>query len=94
MSRLKCATSVLLCVYIMSPLLLHMYPNIIYVYEYIHTHTHMYMNTYTHMSRLKCATSVLLCVFIMSPLLLFMYPKIIKGSRVTVVALNQYGAIL
>jgi len=44
--------------------------------------------------RLKCATSVLLCVFIMSPLLLFMYPKIIKGSRVTVVALNQYGAIL
>lgn len=44
--------------------------------------------------RLKCLTSVLLCVFIMSPLLLFMYPKIIKGSRVTVVALNQYGAIL
>jgi len=23
-----------------------------------------------------------------------MYPKIIKGSRVTVVALNQYGAIM
>lgn len=44
--------------------------------------------------RFKCVTSVLLSVFIMSPLLLFMYPKIIKGSRVTVVALNQYGAIL
>ena len=37
----------------------------------------------------QCVTSALLCVFIMSPLLLFMYPKIIKGSRVTVVALNQ-----
>jgi len=48
MSRLKCATSVLLCVYIMSPLLLHMYPNIIYVYEYIHTHTHTHVYEYIH----------------------------------------------
>ena len=34
------------------------------------------------------------CMFIVSPLLLFMYPRIISGSRVTVVALNQYGAVL
>lgn len=39
---------------------------------------------------ISCALSIM---FIMSPLLLFMYPKIIGGSRVTMVALNQYGAV-
>jgi len=39
---------VLLCVCIMSPLLLHMYPNIICVYEYIHTHTYTHVYEYIH----------------------------------------------
>ncbi|EKX39320.1 hypothetical protein GUITHDRAFT_154452 [Guillardia theta CCMP2712] len=44
--------------------------------------------------RVKALTTFLSFFFIASPLLLFMYPRIIKGSRVTVVALNQYGAIM
>ena len=44
--------------------------------------------------KMKYATILLSCCFVMSPLLLMMYPSIIKGSRVTVVALNQYGAIM
>jgi hypothetical protein len=44
--------------------------------------------------RMKYLTIVLSCCFILSPLLLMMYPQIIKGSRVTIIAVNQYGAIL
>ena len=44
--------------------------------------------------KLKYATILLSCCFILSPLLLTMYPSIIKGSRMSVVAFNQYGAII
>ena len=44
--------------------------------------------------RMKYLTIILSCCFILSPLLLMMYPQIIKGSRVTIIAINQYGAIL
>ena len=42
---------------------------------------------------LQVGSCLCACLFVLSPTLLFMYPKIISGSRVTYVALNQYGAV-
>lgn len=44
--------------------------------------------------QIKVVSCVVSCLFVLSPMLLFMYPRIIGGSRVTAVALNQYGAVV